>query len=98
MPRKPILMMSICLLGACDLPTREFAGIPAQTIVVEQSTFDVRINGERAGVIRTNATGARGLVGVAGRAAVAMEMASGCDVVPGSVTGDRIVYTADLDC
>ena len=93
----PIFSFGLMLV-ACNAPPPQFAGIPPETIVVAQSTFDVRIKDTRALALRTNQEVALSLGAVAPRAIVAIEQASGCTVVPGTVSGDQVFITADLSC
>ena len=85
-------------LAGCDGPSAEFAGLPPRIVEVEGSTFRVWVDGPRAEALRTNAEASFTLAAVAPRAARAMEMASGCRVVPGSIEGDAAMIRAALDC
>ena len=44
----------LAALTGCDTPTLEFSGAPPNGVVVDGSTFDVRILGETAQAIRLN--------------------------------------------
>lgn len=92
------VLIAIVLLTGCNTPPLGFAGVDATRISVGQSTFDVRIKGTRAHALRVNMEFAPNLAAVAPRARAAMEQVSGCTLVPGSLMGDQVSITADLDC
>ena len=89
---------ALLMLAGCNTPPLGFAGVAATRVTVEQSTFDVRIKDDRANAIRLNREFAPNLAAVAPRAGQAMMQVSGCDIVPGSMTGDASVVTARLTC
>ena len=89
----------LCLLlgvMACSAPSPHFAGIAPTRIAVAGSVFDVRVRGELAESVRLNPQYAPRLGPIAGRAAVAMAFASGCEVR--GVLGDQAVQLGQLDC
>jgi len=94
------LLPAIATAG-CDTPhpLSDFAGIPPSRVTVQGSVFSVRVAGEAAQAVRTNFD-ARAWLGreIVPRAGIAMETASGCDVVPGTLRGDAAVIEARLDC
>ena len=77
-------------LLACNTPSFEFSGVPAQRVIVEKSVFDVRMIGDRAEAIRINREWAPHLGYTAARFARAFEAASGCTVRPNSMQGDQV--------
>lgn len=85
-------------LAACNTPPLGFAGVDPVRVDIEQSSFDVRVKDGRAHALRVNSEFAPNINFVGARAARAMAQASGCEVVQGSVAGDAIFITADLDC
>ena len=85
-------------LLACNTPSFEFSGVPAQRVIVEKSVFDVRMIGDRAEAIRINREWAPHLGYMAARFARAFEAASGCTVRPNSMQGDQVVMQARLKC
>lgn len=95
-----IIGLLICLaaLGACNTPPLGYAGIDPERVSIGKSTFDVRLKDGQAQAIRINSEFAPNLNYVAPRARAAMEQVSGCKVADGSMVGDSIVISADLDC
>ncbi|RDC72863.1 hypothetical protein DLJ49_09615 [Rhodovulum sp. 12E13] len=96
------LAVAALLLPGCDSPSplSSFAGVPATRVEVAGSTFSVRVAGREAQAVRTNfdlRAGSRGRE-IVPRAGIAMERASGCRVVPGSLRGDSSVIEARLAC
>ncbi len=83
-------------LTACNTAGPHFRGLPATTVTVDGSTFDVRVNGRLAEALRTNMQYAPRFGPIKQRAAAAMEMVSGCRVK--EVRGDQALATGILDC
>ena len=90
------LMIFCTALAACNTPPIGFRGIDPVTVTVEGSTFDVRVNGTVAEAIRTNMQYAPRMGPIGGRASVAIEQVSGCNVK--RFGGDQAVIVAELDC
>ena len=94
----------LALLAACDQPAplSPVAGLPAQRVAVGGSEFAVRATASEAQAVRRdfdlNAAFARDEIVT--RAGLAMERASGCRVVPGTLRGDGdgVIIEARLDC
>lgn len=93
-----IVMRSVALLGGCNTPPIGFAGTTPTRITIDQSELDVRIKGDRAHALWLNREFAPNIGFVASRAAQAIMHVSGCEIKPGSLAGDPIFITADLDC
>lgn len=91
---------TICLLAlglsACNTPHPHFAGIDPTTVIVDGSTFDVRVKNLQAEALRTNMEYAPRLGPIGGRATIAMERVSGCKVA--RITGDAALVRGYLDC
>jgi len=51
---KHIGLLGLMVLAACNTPPLGFAGTTPQSVTIGQSTFDVRIKGDRAHALRTN--------------------------------------------
>ncbi|WP_299599762.1 hypothetical protein [uncultured Tateyamaria sp.] len=83
-------------LAACNTPSPHFRGLPATTVTVDGSTFDVRVRGRLAEALRTNMEYAPRFGPIRHRAAKAMELVSGCKVK--EVRGDQALATGILDC
>jgi len=86
----------LLMLSACNTAGPHFRGLPATTVTVDGSTFDVRVRGELAEAIRTNAEYAPRFGPIRERAGRAMAMVSGCEVV--EVRGDQAQATGILKC
>ena len=74
------------------------AGATKTVVQVEQSTFSVYQLGDRVEVIRTNIEYGRDAKGIMERAIAAIPLATGCEVVPGSLDGDPALLTAKVHC
>ena len=85
-------------LAACDSPHPAFNAMQRQTITVQGSTFQVRIRSDIAEAIRTNFEFNPKSRAVFPKATKAIEIASGCKVVPGSMEGDPALVRARIDC
>lgn len=85
-------------LVSCSSPGRQFSGIEPVSITVEGSEFDVYALGENVRVIRMNFELLPRLAVIASRAIVAMELVTGCTVVPGSFSGDQAMAQARVKC
>lgn len=91
-----IAILAFCVLAACDTAGPHFRGLPATTVTVDGSTFDVRVRGELAEAIRTNSEYAPRFGPIQVRAGQAMAMVSGCEVT--QVRGDQAQATGILKC
>jgi hypothetical protein len=90
------LLIFLLLLVACNTAGPHFRGLPATTITVDGSTFDVRVRGELAEAIRTNGEFAPRFGPIRDRAGRAMAQVSGCEVR--AVRGDQAQATGILRC
>ncbi|MDF1726725.1 MAG: hypothetical protein P1U53_03145 [Sulfitobacter sp.] len=88
--------LALCLLAACNTPGPHFRGLPATTVTVQGSTFDVRVRDELAEAIRTNSEYAPRFGPIRDRARIAMAQVSGCRVK--EVRGDQAQAIGILDC
>ncbi|MEM8654532.1 MAG: hypothetical protein AAGF36_07275 [Pseudomonadota bacterium] len=86
----------LILLTACSTAGPHFRGLPATRITVDGSTFDVRVNTRLAEALRVNPQYAPRLGPIRYRAARAMEIVSGCEVI--ELRGDQAQTTGILDC
>lgn len=90
------MILPLLLLAACNTAGPHFRGLPATTVTVDGSTFDVRVRGELAEAIRTNTQYAPRFGPIRARAGRAMAMVSGCEVK--EVRGDQAQATGVLKC
>lgn len=91
-----MMLLIYVLLGACAAAGPHFRGLPATTVTVDGSTFDVRVRGELAEAIRTNVQYAPRFGPIRERAGRAMAQVSGCEVR--EVRGDQAQATGILEC
>lgn len=87
---------ALALAAACDTPSPGFRGVAPVRITVGKSTFDIRVDGNRAEAIRLNREWALRLEAVAPRAVAAIEKVSGCTVT--KLDGDQALMFARLKC
>lgn len=91
-----IALLALFFLASCNTAGPHFRGLPATTVSVDGSTFDVRVNGRLAEALRTNVQYAPRFGPIRARAGKAMEIVSGCTVK--EVRGDAALATGILDC
>ena len=96
MLRKTLSLILLLGFAACDAPTREFRGAAVSRHTVDGSSFTVHVAGGTAQAVRTNRGFSPRIGALAGRAAVAMQAASGCRV--SRIAGDAAVLVGDLSC
>lgn len=90
------LLFAVSCLAACNTAGPHFRGLPATTVTLDGSTFEIRVNGRLAEAIRTNPEYAPRFGPIQTRAQEAMELVSGCRVK--EVRGDQAQATGILDC
>lgn len=92
------VLFMLMTLFACSSPGRKFSGAEPVRVVAEGSVFDVYVVGENARAIRLNfeLLPKRAVTGA--RAVAAIEQATGCAVVKGSVSGDQAMIEVRLKC
>jgi hypothetical protein len=90
------VLILLFMLAACDTAGPHFRGLEAKTVTVDGSTFDVRVRGELAEAIRTNAEYAPRFGPIRARAGRAMAIVSGCEVK--EVRGDQAQALGILRC
>lgn len=95
---KRLLVIAGLALAGCDTVPREWAAYPPTTVQVEGSTFDVRRNGVKAFAFRRNSEWAPNFRSVAHKGAAAIELATGCKLHEGSLTGDAVMMTGLVRC
>ncbi len=89
-------LVAFAFLAACNSAGSHFRGLPATTVTVDGSTFDVRVRGDLAEAIRTNSEYAPRFGPIRERAERAMALVSGCEVK--DVRGDQAQATGILRC
>lgn len=92
------LLLPLIILSACSVPTPEMRGSEPSRHEVAGYIFEVNHSRSRAEAYRKNVAWRPDQSEVFERAAQAMEQASGCKAVRGSLAGDIARVTADLIC
>jgi len=85
-------------LAACNTPSPAFKGVPAQTVTVGQSVFEVRQSGAQVELLRTNTEYAPTFSSIIPRASQAVVMATGCTPRPQSWEGEQTLMQVEVDC
>ena len=93
---RKLWITALIALAACNTPGLKFRGIAPTRISVGKSTFDVRVDGNYAEIIRLNPEWSPRLAAVAPRMVAAIEKVSGCKVR--KLDGDQAMATAALNC
>lgn len=93
-----LIFSAVILLTSCDSPHPRFMQVEAKTVVVDGSTFKIRIHDGYAEAIRTSFERLPKIGDTFPKAAKAIEIASGCKVIPNSMKGDPALMVAKLDC
>ncbi len=88
----------VITLMACSSPSLKFSGIPPVQVTVEDSIFDVYSNGQEVQAIRVNFQVLPSMSTTIARAISAIESATGCKVVPSSISGDQALVKAKITC
>ncbi len=94
--RLTLIWLLFAFTAACNTPNPGFRGAAVTRVTVDGSTFDVRQRGLRAEAIRINPQYAPRFGPIRYRAALAMQQASGCEVL--DVTGDQAQAFGRLKC
>ncbi|WP_407494562.1 hypothetical protein [Pseudooceanicola sp. MF1-13] len=89
-------LLFLVLLAGCAAPTSGFRGAVSSDVVVEGSRFQVYRSGDQAQAVRVNSQFAPRIGPLAGRAAIAMQLVTGCRVT--DMAGDAAVLVGRLSC
>ncbi|MGG7643175.1 hypothetical protein ACQ5SP_00010 [Rhodovulum sp. YNF3179] len=92
------LVLSGLVLAACNAPAPDGLGTPSRLVEIDGSRFRVSQQDGVATAIRTDVDFRPTVAKLRPRAARAMEEASGCAVVAGSLEGDAALMRARLLC
>ncbi|WP_121061368.1 hypothetical protein [Chachezhania antarctica] len=96
MIRIAIAQLLALAIVACNAPGPAFRGAPVQRLAVNGSTFDIRFAGDKAQAMRMNTEAFPKRYETMAKAAVAIEMVSGCRVR--RLDGDQSLAVASLSC
>ncbi|MCK0140394.1 hypothetical protein [Aliiroseovarius sp. F47248L] len=96
----PAILAAGLLVAACDNPSPQFmsADTSVKRETVEGSTFSIHRRENWVEVYRTSFEALPRIPVVLARAKTAIEQATGCNVVEGSLSGDQAIQRAEIDC
>ncbi len=95
-----VLITASLLVAACGSPSPQFmsAETSVKKITVEGSTFSIHRRENWVEVYRTSFEALPRIPVILARAEIAIEQATGCKVVEGSLSGDQAIQRAEIDC
>ena len=95
-----VFLLSTLIVAACDSPSPQFIGQPVREVTVDGSRFRVfmQIGSGQVEAHRISVEPLPSLVLTLEKAYRAIEIASGCSVVAGSLRGDQAIILAQVDC
>lgn len=91
-------MVFLIALAACSTPGLKMRGAKVSRVEVGVSTFDVYVLGDKARAVRVNFETGRRARGIMARGFQAIELGSGCQIVPGTYDGDPALMQAQIFC
>ena len=93
-------VVMLLIVSACDGPSLGFIGQPVRKISIDDSRFRVfmPVGSGRVEAHRISPELLPSLVLTLEKAYRAIEAATGCVVVPGSLRGDQAIVLARVDC
>lgn len=97
MPRFYSILLILVVAG-CSSPGLRYGGIEPMRMTARTSVFDVYVSGENVRAIRINRQILPKASNVFADAWSAIELATKCKVVDGSLTGDQAVMDAKIKC
>ena len=99
-PIQAFAFIGFSTLVACDSPSPQFMHRDTATtkVVVEGATFSVHQRENWVEVYRTGFEMLPRLPVILARSKTAIQQATGCNVVEGSLTGDQAIQRAEIDC
>jgi len=95
---KSLSLICVLLVGGCNTGSPAFMAISAETVTIEESTFDVRRKDDYVELVRTNAEFGATLRTIIPRAGRAVTEVTGCTPVDGTWTGDAAMMRVAIDC
>lgn len=93
-----VFILALFGLISCSSPGLKYSGVSPVRVAVEDSVFDVYALGEEVQIIRLSVEMLPKRAIIAARALAAIEQATGCPVVAGSMIGDQALMEARIDC
>jgi hypothetical protein len=92
------ILAAVLLMAGCNSPSIDLYGFPARKVTVGSSQFSVFTDGRTAQAVRTSVEFGPAAAGVIARGHRAIELATGCQIIPGSFDGDPALMRAKLFC
>ncbi|MCK0140989.1 hypothetical protein [Aliiroseovarius sp. F20344] len=95
-----LVFLGTFVLSGCDSPSPQFMHRDTATtkVEVEGSVFSVHQRENWVEVYRTGFEALPRVPVILARSQVAIEQATGCKVVEGSLSGDQAIQRAEIDC
>ena len=93
-----LIFVVLTALAACSSPGKQFSGVEPVRVIVEGSTFDIYTVGSDVKIVRLSVEMLPKRAVIGARAIVAIEQATGCKFVAGSMTGDPALMQAKISC
>ncbi|KAJ56951.1 hypothetical protein ACMU_00225 [Actibacterium mucosum KCTC 23349] len=94
--RKLVILGVTLAVTACASP--QLQGSVSRNVDVENSSFRVFFNRHKAEATRTNLEFGPNSNGIMQRGYRAIQLATGCEIVPGTFDGDPALMRAELFC
>lgn len=94
----PFSLIAFALLTGCDSPSPRFAQGTRYEASADGSDFTFYRLGEEVEIYRISPEALPGRSATFAKAAIAVHTATGCDVVPGSMSGDAALMMAEIIC
>ncbi len=91
------LILFLLVVG-CSSAGKEYRGVTPVRADIEGSVWDVYRQGDMVQAIRVNMEMLPAMDRMLSRAILAIERATGCKVIPNSITGDQALVNARLAC
>jgi hypothetical protein len=91
-------MLALLASAGCSSHSPKYAGVDPVNVEIGGRTFQVYADGSEAQAIRVNMEWGASVESVVAAAGEAIERATRCEVVEGSLRGDVSIVDADLSC
>jgi len=95
---RALFLMSLFVFAACSGPSPAMRGAVTREVTVENSTFSVHHDWAEVEVVRANVELGRAAAGIMRRGYRAIQVATGCEIIPGTFGGDPALMRARIFC
>ncbi|MHA1128022.1 MAG: hypothetical protein ACTSRN_03605 [Alphaproteobacteria bacterium] len=92
------IIIVLLAIMACSSPGKHFSGATPVRVTVEGSIFDIYTVGSDVKAVRLSVEALPRRAVIGARAIIAIEQATGCKFVAGSMTGDQALMQARITC